>query len=261
MSNTFNSSKQDYLLEIKTTSFTVRLEWIAADRCLFRLTKRLFDIILSALALLLTGPLILIGAVAVKLTSPGPMFYYAKRAGLGGKPFYMYKLRTMYINTDTLDRRVTAAHDDRITPVGRLLRKLKIDEFPQFWNVLLGDMSIVGPRPEDMSIVQQYYTPEQRRTLDVQPGIASLAEVSWYPDLTYHDPPPPGVPIQEWYLERHLPAQLAASLNYVDQESIFLYWKLIGQTAFCLLVYSWLPPKKRPLSPVREHNSASLNVT
>jgi len=217
--------------------------------------KRLFDIVFASCALLATWPLILIGALAVKLTSPGPAFYRAKRAGLGGKPFDMLKLRTMYVGTDTTDRRVTAERDDRITPVGALLRKFKIDELPQFWNVLRGDMSIVGPRPEDWDIVEGHYTPEQRRTLEVRPGIAALADVRWYPDLTYHDPPPAGVSIQEWYLRRHMPAQLAEGLRYVEQQSLLFDLKVIAQMIFCVLVRSWLPPKQQPLSPEQQgHN-------
>lgn len=212
------------------------------------MTKRLLDVVFSVCALLVSGPLILMGALAVKMTSPGPAFYRAKRAGLGGKPFDMFKLRTMRVGMDTPDRRVTAERDDRITPVGRLLRKSKIDELPQFWNVLRGDMSIVGPRPEDWDIVEQYYTPEQRRTLEVRPGIVSPADVRWYPDLTYHDPPPAGVSIQEWYLVRHMPAQLAEALGYVEQQNMLIDLRVIVQTIFCVLVHSWLPPRKRPLS-------------
>lgn len=215
-----------------------------------KMIKRSFDVIFASCVLLITWPLILLGALAVKLTSSGPAFYRAKRAGFGGKPFDMFKLRTMYIGMDNVDRRVTAERDDRITPVGARLRKFKIDELPQFWNVLTGDMSIVGPRPEDWDIVQRHYTPEQWRTLQVRPGIASLAEVRWYPDLTYHDPPPAGITIQEWYLERHLPAQLAESLRYVEQQSLWLDLKIITQTAFCVLVHSWLlPPRKQLLPP------------
>ncbi len=210
--------------------------------------KRLFDVVFALCALLVTWPLILIGALAVKLTSPGPAFYRAKRAGLAGKPFEMLKLRTMRVGLDTPDRRVTGENDDRITPVGALLRKFKIDELPQFWNVLRGEMSIVGPRPEDWDIVERYYTPEQRRTLEVRPGIASPVDVHWYPDMTYHDPPPPGVSIQEHYLRRHMPVQLAEALRYVEQQSLLLDLKVIAQTIFCVAVRSWLPPKKQPLS-------------
>lgn len=219
----------------------------------YQTMKRLFDIVIASLALLVTCPLILIGALAVKLTSPGPAFYLAKRAGLAGKPFYMLKLRSMRIGTDALDRRVTAARDDRITAVGALLRKFKIDELPQLWNVLRGDMSIVGPRPEDWDIVERHFTREQRRILEVRPGIACPVDLRWYPDLTYHDPPPQGTPPQEWYVDRHLPVQVAEAMRYVEQGSLLLDLKVIVQTIFCILLHSWLPPKKRPLALEQRH--------
>ena len=210
--------------------------------------KRLFDIVFAVGILLVTWPIILMGALAVKFTTPGPTFYRAKRAGMGGKPFAMFKLRTMRVGADSRDRRITEAEDARITPVGKWLRKFKIDELPQFWNVLRGEMSIVGPRPEDWEIVQTYYTPEHRRTLEVRPGIAALAAVHWYPDLTYHDPPPAGVAMQDWYVRRHLPIQLSEGLFYVEQQSFWLDLNVIAQTVFCVLVRSWLLPPRRPLA-------------
>jgi lipopolysaccharide/colanic/teichoic acid biosynthesis glycosyltransferase len=212
------------------------------------MVKRLFDIVFASGVLLVTWPLILIGALAVKLTSRGPAFYRARRAGLDGRLFHMLKFRTMRVGADTVDRRITEANDERITPVGRLLRKSKIDELPQFWNVLRGQMSVVGPRPEDWDIVERNYTAEQRRTLEVVPGIVSPVVVRWFPDLTYHDPPPPGVSMQEYYLKRHLPVQLAGALHYIEHQSLWLDLKVILQTAYCVLVHSWLPPKKQTLS-------------
>ncbi len=217
------------------------------QKFLYYIIKRLFDIIFSSLVLMMVSPLILIGAFAVKLTSPGPVFYRAKRTGLGGQPLDMLKLRTMYVGTDTGDRRITDTNDDRITPVGSILRILKIDELPQFWNVLKGDMSIVGPRPEDWDIVQEYYTPEHRLTLNVRPGITSLAAVRWYPDLTYHDPPPSGISIQDWYLKRHLPVQLSEAFRYMEKQSLLFDLKVIWQTFYCVIKYSWFPPKQKPL--------------
>ena len=215
--------------------------------------KRFFDITLAAVVLLLTSPFMLVAAIAIKLDSPGPVFYKAKRAGLGGRPFLMLKLRTMVTGLDSVDKRVTAENDTRITPVGKWLRKTKLDEFPQFWNVLVGDMSIVGPRPEDWDIVQNHYTPEQMRTLDVRPGIASYAEVLWYPDLTYHDPPPPNVPIQTWYIERHMPAQLTESLRYIEEQNLLLDLWILLQTAYCVVVFSFFSPQKRPLPETPAH--------
>jgi lipopolysaccharide/colanic/teichoic acid biosynthesis glycosyltransferase len=209
--------------------------------------KRLLDVIIAVGALVVTGPLILVGALAVKLSSRGPAFYGAKRAGLAGQSFIMFKLRTMRVGTDSPDRKVTEAQDDRLTGVGQWLRKFKIDELPQLWNVLRGDMAIVGPRPEDWEIAQQYYTAEQRRVLDVRPGIASLADVRWYPDLTYHDPAPPGVPIQEHYLKRHLPVQVAEALRYVERQSLLLDVQVILRLIFCVLIRSWLPPARQPI--------------
>ncbi len=220
-----------------------------ADRRAGRTAKRIFDVLFSLIAILLTWPLILLGTLAVRLTSRGPAFYRARRAGLHGRPFAMFKLRTMRVGTDASNRRVTAADDDRITPVGRVLRKFQIDELPQFWNVLRGEMSVVGPRAEELEIVHQHYTSEQWRTLDVRPGIVSPADITWYPNLTYHDPPPPGVSVQEHYLQRHMPLQLAECLRYVQRQSLLLDLVVIAQTAYCVLVRSWLPPKRKPVIP------------
>lgn len=214
---------------------------------IYNISKRLIDILVATVALVLTCPLILTGAIAIKLTSSGPIFYRASRAGQDGRRFTMFKLRTMRCGTDRSDMRVTAQYDERIILVGSILRRFKIDELPQFWNVLRGELSIVGPRPEDWEIVQRHYTEAQRKVLQVRPGIASLADVRWYPDLTYHDPPPNGVPIQEWYVERHLPAHVAEGIRYIEQRSFWLDLKILAETAFCVLVRSWIPPRQKPL--------------
>jgi lipopolysaccharide/colanic/teichoic acid biosynthesis glycosyltransferase len=225
-----------------------------ANGILFHATKRGIDLVVAMCALLTTGPVILIGALAVKLNSQGPVFYRARRAGLRGQPFIMFKLRTMHVGADSLDRKITEDEDERVTVMGRWLRKFKIDELPQFWNVLRGDMSIVGPRPEDWDLVQQHYTPAQRRSLEVRPGIASPVDVDWYPDLTYHDPAPPGVPMQEHYLQRHLPMQVTEAMRYADRQTLWLDVQVIVRLVFCVLVRSWLPPQRRPLptEPVQD---------
>jgi lipopolysaccharide/colanic/teichoic acid biosynthesis glycosyltransferase len=169
---------------------------------------------------------------------------------LKGKPFEMFKLRTMRVGTDTVDRKITAEQDDRITPIGRLLRKFEIDELPQFWNVLRGDMSVVGPRPEEYDLVERYYTPEQRRTLEIRPGVVSPFDIHWYPDITYHDPPPAGVSLQDYYITRHLPVQCAEAMEYIDHQSIWLDLQVISQTISCMLVGSWLLPPHRKQLPL-----------
>jgi lipopolysaccharide/colanic/teichoic acid biosynthesis glycosyltransferase len=213
-----------------------------------RAGKRVFDVVIASSVLVVASPVLLLSALAVKLTSPGPVFYRARRAGRAGEPFAMLKFRTMRINTDFGDRKITDARDDRITPVGAFLRTSKIDELPQLWNVVRGDMSIVGPRPEDWDLVQQNYTPVLRRALDTRPGIACTAEIRWYPDLTYHDPPPPGVPLQEHYVARHLPAQAAEGVRYVQRQSLWFDLSIMVRTAWCILVHSWRPPPRQPLT-------------
>lgn len=215
--------------------------------------KRLFDIVLAATGLVVAVPAILVAAVLVRATSPGPAFFLAKRAGRGGEPFHVYKLRTMSHREGPAGDRITSTNDSRVTAVGRLLRTFKIDELPQLWNILRGDMSFVGPRPEDLEIVQQHYTPEQMRVLDVRPGLTTPGQVEWFPDLLYHDPPPPGVSTEEHYLRRHLPLKLAADLEYVDSNGLLLDIKVLIQTFWCIAVRSRLaPPPRKPLPEVRQ---------
>ena len=213
--------------------------------------KRAFDILTASVALLLASPALLLAAAAVKLSSPGPVFYRARRAGLYGRPFAMLKFRTMRTASDALDRRITSERDDRVTKVGAVLRRCKIDELPQFWNVLRGEMSVVGPRPEDWDLVQRHYTQEQMRSLDTKPGIACEAEVLWYPDLTYHDPAPAGVSAQDHYLRRHMPAQVAEALRYVDRRSFWGDMSILMRTAWCVVFHSFVPQRKRPLDDPR----------
>ena len=140
--------------------------------------QRAADIIVSGLALIVLAPIILLGAVGVRLSSPGPAFYRAARAGKGGQDFVMLKLRTMRPSASD-GPKVTAPGDQRVTPIGRFLRASKIDEMPQLFNVLKGDMSIVGPRPEDPNIVRAMYGQAERDTLRARPGLTSPGTI-WY---------------------------------------------------------------------------------
>jgi lipopolysaccharide/colanic/teichoic acid biosynthesis glycosyltransferase len=140
--------------------------------------QRAVDVLLSALGLIVLAPVIVLAAVAVKLTSPGPIFYRAARAGVGGQTFHMLKLRTMR-QAASDGPKITAPGDSRVTPLGRFLRASKIDEMPQLLNVLKGDMSIVGPRPEDPDIVRDLYGPAEHETLRARPGLTSPGTI-WY---------------------------------------------------------------------------------
>jgi exopolysaccharide biosynthesis polyprenyl glycosylphosphotransferase len=162
-----------------------------------RFQKRAFDVCLSSLVLLAASPVLVAAAIAVKLTSPGPVFYLAERIGLDGKPFQMIKFRSMVVDADK--RRADVAHlnegggvlfkircDPRVTPVGRFLRRYSIDELPQFINVLRRDMSVVGPRPPLRNEVDAYDDKVRRRLL-VRPGITGLWQVSGRSDLSWED--------------------------------------------------------------------------
>lgn len=141
-------------------------------------SKRAFDIAVAAVALILAAPAMVIIAVLVRLTSSGPAIHRAIRAGQDGVPFTLYKFRSMRTTSGGIGSLITAAGDPRVTRVGRVLRATKLDELPQLVNVVRGEMSIVGPRPEDLAYVSRY-TDDQRRILDWRPGITSPASIAY----------------------------------------------------------------------------------
>lgn len=173
--------------------------------------KRGLDVVASALGLLVLSPLFLVIALAIKRSSPGPVFYNASRVGMHGKPIHVRKFRTMVANAASLGPGVTTQGDPRITPVGRFLRKWKLDELPQLINVLEGTMSLVGPRPEDPRYVA-LYTPEQRRVLDVRPGITSLASVKY----RHEEQMLSGNDWEAVYIHEVMPSKLKIDLEYVE---------------------------------------------
>lgn len=144
-------------------------------------TKRAGDILTSVFALLVLSPVYLITALGVKLTSPGPIFYAQERIGKGGKPFMIYKFRSMVVDAEKLGPALSSDHDPRITSFGRFMRKVRLDEIPQFYNVLKGDMSLVGPRPERQFFIDQIVVkaPHYRHLLKVKPGITSWGMVKY----------------------------------------------------------------------------------
>jgi exopolysaccharide biosynthesis polyprenyl glycosylphosphotransferase len=143
--------------------------------------KRVFDMVFSTLILCVTLPLHLLLIIAVKLSSPGPVFFLQERIGLKGKPFFIIKYRTMYMDAEKNGPQLSSDHDPRVTPLGRFLRKSRLDEFPQFINVLLGDMSVVGPRPERIFFIEQIkeFAPHYHRQFRVRPGITSWGQVKF----------------------------------------------------------------------------------
>lgn len=189
--------------------------------------KRLIDIIVSLIALLVLAPLLLIIALLVALSSPGGALFRQERVGLGGRVFRMLKFRTMRPGSEAHGQITVGGRDPRVTGVGQLLRKTKLDELPQFWNVLVGDMSLVGPRPEVPRYVA-LYTAEQRAVLSVRPGLTSLASIAYINESEVlglaADP-------MRAYVEEVMPAKLALDLKYVRERSGWLDLRILWATA------------------------------
>jgi lipopolysaccharide/colanic/teichoic acid biosynthesis glycosyltransferase len=193
------------------------------------LDVRVLDVTVSLVALAVLAPLLLLVAVAVKCSSPGPVLYRARRAGQYGHPFTLYKFRSMVVGAPGSGPRITGTGDSRITPVGRILRRTKLDELPQFFNTLKGDMSLVGPRPEDPELVETYST-DQRRLLTVKPGITSPATVlNRYEEELLSGPDPEAA-----YRRDVLPRKLRMELEYLDRRTVGEDLRVLGQTVLAL---------------------------
>lgn len=188
--------------------------------------KRLADLLLSLLVLLLFLPLGLVLSVLILATSRGGVFFLQERVGRNGAPFQLIKFRTMKKDAQASGRLTVGTRDPRITGVGSFLRKFKLDEIPQFLNVLKGDMSIVGPRPEVREYVD-LYSPDQREVLDVRPGITDYASIEYARESELlegaEDP-------EKTYVEVILPAKIQLNRKYLDNPSMGQYFKIIWLT-------------------------------
>ena len=189
---------------------------------------RLVDVALATAALVVATPLLALAAVGIRLTSPGPVVYRARRVGQYGRMFMMYKLRTMHVATAGNGRRITARDDERIFPFGRWLRRTKVDELPQLINVLRGDMAIVGPRPEDPDIVAHHYSRAHLDTLRVRPGLASPGSLYAY---THGEALLDGGDPETNYVRRLLDFKLALDLVYVRHASVTRDLTFMARTA------------------------------
>lgn len=208
------------------------------------LTKRAFDFIVALFGLISLSPVFAFVAILIKCDSPGPIFYWGSRIGKNGRVFKMLKFRTMYETTRSYQGpRITCGEDDRITPLGKWLRDTKLNEFPQLWNVLIGDMSLVGPRPEDPSIARTWPTKIAREILSVRPGITSPASILYRDEESMLH----AGDVMRKYLHELSPDKMRLDQLYVRYHSIWLDIDVILWTI--LLTALLLIPKIRAYSP------------
>lgn len=194
------------------------------------MAKRLFDFLFSAGALMVLSPLLAAVAIWIKLDSPGPVLFRQWRVGRHGREFRILKFRTMQVDATSRGPQVTVDRDPRITRAGAFLRKYKIDEFPQFANVVCGHMSLVGPRPEVPRYVAYYPQLTREKVLSVRPGITDLASIEYRneSELLHASQDP-----ERTYLEVVMPAKLALCERYVDERSFLGDLSIIGRS-FCV---------------------------
>jgi lipopolysaccharide/colanic/teichoic acid biosynthesis glycosyltransferase len=220
-----------------------------ALRSTAELVKRIFDIVLSLVCLLFCTPFIALIAIVLKRSSPGPILYRGSRVGRHGRPFPILKFRTMVIDAEKRGGSATAEDDPRIVPVGRLLRRSKLDELPQLINVLKGEMSFVGPRPEVQKYVDMY-SQSERAILCLRPGITDWASI-WNSNEAAvlagsNDP-------EKTYEELIRPTKIALQMSYVRKHSLFIDFKILLHTAAKLINPRWVPRELLPYGQIRTY--------
>ena len=192
---------------------------------------RFFDFIFSLLGGILLSPVFLVLYLAIRLESKGGGFYKQLRVGRGGTDFYVYKFRSMRIGADKQGLITVGGRDPRITQVGYFIRKYKLDELPQLFNVLKGDMSLVGPRPEVRKYVE-LYTDEQRKILSVRPGITDYASIEYVDENTILGQADDA---DKAYVERILPDKIQYNMKYINHRSVKEYFKIIFLTIWSII--------------------------
>jgi lipopolysaccharide/colanic/teichoic acid biosynthesis glycosyltransferase len=249
------------------------------------MSKRFFDIAIASAALLLATPLLLVAAIGIKLTSPGPILYRAQRIGRDrrrplacissaspltdrrqaeyhGREFTMYKFRTMHWSASSAAA-ITASNDPRVFPFGLLLRATKIDELPQLLNVIKGDMALVGPRPESPEIVRRYYTKDDLATLQVPPGLTSPGSLYYY---AHCENTLTGDGVIEFYVQRLLPVKLALDRVYIRHATVLYDIRMLLRTLVLVLArpLGWQPlpepPEMADIIDPRYHSTQELTA-
>lgn len=193
--------------------------------------KRIFDLIASSFAIIIFSPVLIIVSLSIKLYDSGPVFYRAPRTGKNNVPFKMFKFRSMVLNADKIGAASTTLSDPRITPIGQFLRKHKLDEIPQLFNVLLGQMSIIGPRPEIKKFTD-LFNEQEKMILSVKPGISDYASVKFSDEgkiLEGSDDP------DKAYFELIRPKKIELQLQYVKEKSLATDLKIIFLTLAAII--------------------------
>ena len=207
---------------------------------MYEFFKRCFDLLFAVCFLVVFSPVYLISWLIIKITSPGPAIYKAERVGKGGKLFKCYKFRSMRMDSGRV-RLTTLENDERIFPFGKFIRKTKIDEMPQVVNILKGEMSVVGPRPEDKENADKVYVGEFVHILDVKPGLTSTASLY---DYTHGEK----FEDEESYEKEFMPKKLKLELYYVNHRSFWYDIVLVLRTAWLIILKTC--GKKRFKDPV-----------
>ncbi|MBN1039753.1 sugar transferase [Clostridium botulinum] len=191
-----------------------------------KIVKRIFDFVCSTLGIIILSPIFILISIMIKTGSDGPVFFKQIRVGEDGKDFEILKFRTMVVDAEKLGKQITVGNDNRITKIGSFLRKYKLDELPQLINVFKGDMSLVGPRPEVPRYVK-IYNNEQRKVLEVKPGITDLASIRYKDEnalLGKAENP------EEFYINTIMPDKLALNLEYINKSNVFFDIYIIVKT-------------------------------
>ena len=206
------------------------------------MVTRTFDFIVACLALIAAVPVMSVIAVLIKASSSGSIFFRQYRVGLNEEIFRVYKFRTMVERAEEMGTSVTAQDDPRITAVGKILRRLKLDELPQLINVFKGDMSLVGPRPDVLEIAEKY-TPEMKRIFQIRPGITSVATLHLRDEeeiLAQVDDP------DAFYEDTLVPLKIKLAMEHVDKKSFAFDLKILCQTIWTLSLGRWWPIAEHP---------------
>jgi lipopolysaccharide/colanic/teichoic acid biosynthesis glycosyltransferase len=196
------------------------------------MVKRLMDLLVSLLALIVLSPFFLIIALIIKIYSPGPVFYQQDRVGVNGKLFKLFKFRSMRIDSDKHAAITIGKRDPRITGIGYFLRKFKLDEMPQLINIIKGDMSLVGPRPEVEKFVK-LYDQQQLRVLSIRPGLTDYASIEFRNENELLEGKTDPI---DFYVREIMPVKLNLNLKYIENRSVWTDFKILFKTVFLVIL-------------------------